>query len=393
VNDPASDADADPDAGSDCAGCARHLEAGTRFCAGCGRSATGSDELVEDVGTTGVMVGSPRVTRSADATSSIERVPQGRVGAEQGSRPGAATSDASTPDTSTPDATSISAATAVATCSACGAVNASSRMLCGACGLDLDTGDPQLTVEPAPAVGMWSSVETAPRERGERAAIPWWVPAVLALLVLVAVAAAIVSLGLGPFEASGDLPTAEFEASDYPGDPEPLTLTDVATLTLQPPVGGRTFTPEHLVDGNPETAWHGDASALPTETDEKIDLILDRPAWVTGVVIDNGDQVDAQAYASTSRVQRALMVFDGDVRVPVTLLDQGLSPQIVEFEEPLLSSAVRIEILETVAGTDLEEVAISRLEVLGFPAEGDDVALAEERRARMPAAGAISIPG
>jgi hypothetical protein len=276
-------------------------------------------------------------------------------------------------------------------CTSCGAANLADRMLCGSCGLDLATSDPQLTVAPFPAVD-WTDAGAPTADDGHAHAIQWWVPALAGIAVLIGVAIAIVVLGLGPFAPSADVPPAEFDAATYPGEPDVLTLTDIATLTFRAPAGARTFTPEHLVDGDATTAWHGDADALPAGTDEKVDLFLDQPAWVAAIVIENGDQRDADAYASTSRVQRAILVFDGDVRVPVTLLDQGLTPQIVELEEPLLSAAVRIEIVDTVAGMDLEEVALTRLELLGFPAQGADVALAEERAALVPAAGAITLP-
>lgn len=227
---------------------------------------------------------------------------------------------------------------------------------------------------------------------GHVRAIQWWIPTLAGVMALAVVAAAIVVLELGPFAPEPELPPADFVAASYPGVPEPLAVTDVATVTIQAPVEGRTFTPEHLVDGDASTAWHGDTQALPGGTDERIDLFLGEPAWVAAVVIDNGDHRDADAYAATSRVQQAALVFDGDVRVPVTLLDQGLTSQIIELDEPLLSAGVRLEIVETIAGTDSDEVALTGFELLGHPAQGDDVALAEERAARLPAAGPTTLP-
>lgn len=277
-------------------------------------------------------------------------------------------------------------------CSVCRANNAAQRLLCGACGLDLDTGDARLTVTPTPAVG-WRSRHGAPATSdGPAHAVQWWVAALAGITVLAVIAAAIVVLEVGPFAPVAELPSADFVAASYPGAPQRLALTDVATVTVQRSVDGRTFTPEHLVDGDPTTAWHGDGDALPDGTNERVDLFLDEPAWVAAVVIDNGDHHDADAYAATSRVQQAALVFDGDVRVPVTLLDQGLAAQIVDLAEPLLSAGVRLEILETVAGTESQEVALTRLQLLGYPAHGDDVALAEQRAERLPAAGAITLP-
>lgn len=227
---------------------------------------------------------------------------------------------------------------------------------------------------------------------GHAHTLRWWIPALAGTVALALVAAAMIVLELGPFAPQTRLPPADFVPAGYPGTPETLVLTDVATITTRAPADGRTFTPDHLVDGDPMTAWHGDEAALPRGTGQRIDLFLGQPAWVASVVIDNGDHRDVDAYAATSRVQQAALVFDGDVRVPVTLLDQGLEAQIVELDEPRLSMGVHLEILETVAGTESEEVALTRIELLGHPAHGDDLALAEERAGRLPAAGAISLP-
>lgn len=276
-------------------------------------------------------------------------------------------------------------------CPGCGASNAIDRVVCGACGIDLASGDPELSVAPLPIDPRGGSAD----ERfGDDlpSTSRWWVPLLAILLVVGGVTVTIVGLGLGPFAPSEDVPSAEFRADRYPGEAQPLTLTDVATVTFREPDGTRTFTPQHLVDGDRTTTWHGDAAALPPGTEEKIDLFLARPAWVEAVVVDNGDQSDADAYAAAARAQRAMLVFDGEVRVPATLLDQGLAPQIVELDEPILTATVRIEILEVVLGTEQEDVAMSRLALLGHPAAGDDVPLAEERSAALPAAGAIALP-
>jgi hypothetical protein len=369
-------ASSDEDHGSCCPACERQVSAGARFCPGCGRSV--SDEAT-------IASGCPT---AVSATAEGQPDPSVTGAMAPVVMPAASVRD----DRRTEAARQVGlGGPGTSTCPSCGAANMADRMLCGACGLDLATGDPQLTVAPCPAAD-WTDSGAPTADDGHAHAIQWWVPALAGIAVLVGVAIAIVVLGLGPFAPSTDVPPAEFEAATYPGEPEVLTLTDIATLTFQAPAAGRTFTSDHLVDGDATTAWHGDADALPAGTDEKIDLFLDQPAWVAAVVIENGDQRDAEAYASTSRVQRAILIFDGDVRVPVTLLDQGLTPQIVELEEPLLSAAVRIEIVDTVAGMDLEEVALTRLQLLGYPAQGTDVALAEERAALVPAAGAITLP-
>jgi len=376
----ATDQHLGPDRGPACPACAHPLGRGARFCATCGRSVEASDDASHaatvDRQTTEVAP-PPARAQGAGATG---------VMASRATSAAPVRDELWTGDTS-------SRRSGTVRCPVCGAGNDAERQLCGACGIDLATGDPRLTVAPAPADGPASAAGTPPADDARAHAVPWRLPVRMGLVVLtLAVAVAVAGPGLGPFAAGTELPPADFVAASYPGQPASLGLSDVATLTVQGPVGTRSFTPGHLVDGDPRTAWHGAHDALPAGTDEKIDLFLAEPAWVTAVVIDNGDHHDAGAYAATSRVQRAMVIFDGDVRVPVTLLDQGIAPQIVEFEEPLLSAGVRIEILDTVAGTDADEVALTRLELLGFTARGEDVSLAERRAALLPAAGAITLP-
>lgn len=371
----ATDQHVGPDLGPACSACARPLRQGARFCAACGRRVEGSADRSGD---------DPDDRPADGGTSETITTATPDPGAPGGVAPLTGGDELRGPASGT-------GGSGVRRCPACRAGNVAERQLCGACGIDLDTGDARLTVAPAPAVGRTSGSVASTTDDGHAHPVQWWVPALAGITVLVVVAAAIVVLELGPFAPDIELPPADFVAASYPGAPEPLVLTDVATVTFQRPHDGRSFTPEHLVDGDPTTAWHGDEEALPADTNEKIDLFLDQPAWVAAVVIDNGDHRDADAYAATDRVQRAALVFDGDVRVPVTLLDQGLMPQIVELDEPLLSAGVRLEILETVAGTESEEVALTRIELLGHQAHGDDVELAEERAALLPAAGAITL--
>jgi hypothetical protein len=196
----------------------------------------------------------------------------------------------------------------------------------------------------------------------------------------------------GPFALAPEVPEASFERDRYPDTPASLALTDVATLTVRSPEGDRTFTPEHLVDGDPTTSWHGARDDLPAGTQEKIDLFLEEPAWIHAVVLENGDHADAEAYGDSARLQRVELVFDGEERIAATLLDQGLEPQIVEFAEPRLSTAVRIEVLDTFEGLERPDVALSRVELLGVAADDEDAALARERADTVPAAGAIRVP-
>lgn len=276
------------------------------------------------------------------------------------------------------------------TCAGCGSVNHAGRLLCAACGVDLDDPTTPVTVGPQPrrADRVWSGVPDGAR-LGRR-----WALAVFAIGAVVAVVLGVlVVVEVGPFARAADIPEASFDAAAYPQEPQRLVLSDVAALTTRATEDGRAFTPRELVDGDPASSWHGELADLPDGLVEKVDLVLDRPAWVTAVIIDNGDQASPDDYAAAGRVQRGQLVFDGAVVLPVTLLDQGLEPQIVELDEPLLTTAIRLEILETVPGTERDGPALSGVALRGHPADGDDLDVADERASIRPAAGPIVEPG
>jgi hypothetical protein len=271
--------------------------------------------------------------------------------------------------------------TAERPCSACGWGNPPERELCVRCGADLDTG--VVPPWPAPSPERLEDIGVATTTRRRRR---WWVPLVAVMGVAALVVAALALAEVGPFATGPEVPEAGFDAAAYPeGAVRPLTLSEIATLTTAEPQEDRSFTASQMVDGDVTTAWLADADALPEGADETIDLVLAAPAWVDQLVVDNGDQLDGDRYAAAARVQRARVTFDGGASVVVNLLDAGREPQVVRFPEPSLTTAVRIEVLEVFAGDDGPDPAVSDLELLGWPASGGDVALAEERAAVLPA--------
>lgn len=277
-------------------------------------------------------------------------------------------------------------------CRACSAENASDRLICGACGVDLDTGETGLAVEPVP-VEMTIPASSGRRSTRHRSRWGMLVLVIVAALAVVGgVVGALAVLGVGPFASGEQVPDVEFVPGRYTDEPQTLVLTDVATLTMRPPEGELTFTPERMVDGDPFTSWHQDASALPENTTEKVDLFLEEPAWVTAIVLANGDHLEPEAYAAAARIQQVELIFDGNERVAATLLDQGLEPQIVELSEPALTTTLRIEIISSIPGQDSDDVALSRVELFGHVADGTDVDLAARRAEIRPAAGAVRLP-
>ena len=258
--------------------------------------------------------------------------------------------------------------------------------------MDLDTG----ATLPTPALAASFPTPRVPSLRRR-----WWTPLVMIVVVAVAVLAGMMTTGAGPFQGVGpfdrgaevppELPDAGFEPSDYPGEAASLSLSSVATLTFRPPTDGRSFSPDHLADDDPATAWHSNLAAAPEGADEVVDLFLEDAAWVTAVIVHNGDHHGAAAYEASPRIRRVRMVFDGGADLVVTLLDLGREPQLVELPEPVLTTAVRIEVLSSVPGGPGTDVAVSEISLLGFVAAPDDREIARRRAELLPAGGPVAV--
>ena len=223
----------------------------------------------------------------------------------------------------------------------------------------------------------------------------WWIPVVAALAVVAGIVGTFAVLQIGPFASEpsvppvGEFPEARYDADEHGAVP----ISDVATLTIRPPEGQRTFTPEQMVDRDPTTAWHASSDQLPPGTDQNIDLFLAEPAWVDQLVIANGDQLDSDSYSAAARIQRATVTFDGGVTFAVTFLDLGRELQAITFPAPQLTTSIRLEILETIPGVTLDDAAVSDLDLYGWKATDGDVDLAERRAEVRPAAGTIRLNG
>ena len=352
-----------------CPHCGAPLTPPGRFCTACGQAATAEHGPAPEGA-----AGGTGTAPVAAAASGGDRAAGGEAGAGHRADP-----DALPPPASGRGATRR--------CTSCGAANPRTRELCVRCGLDLDP-DERTAVPPRAPL-----LRPRPR-RGARVLRRWWmlVGAVLVAVPLV-VSTVLFVAGLGPFADQRDAPLdpVTFPVERYPVMGEALPLSDVATLTTAPPHGDRRFRAEALVDGDPTTAWRSDPASRPAEVPETIDLLLARPAWVTALAISNGDHHDLDAYERAGRIATAELVFDGEVRVRARLQDLGRQRQLLTLEEPVLSTAVRLEITEVVTGTHGPAVAVSSVELRGHLAEGEDVDLAEQRARQRPAAGTVVV--
>jgi len=254
-------------------------------------------------------------------------------------------------------------------CDGCGRGNDPERELCGVCGADLDTG---LPVERSDRRAARRRRRPS-SERRERAVL-------LLLGAVVAVVAAVAPLallGLGPFAPTVRLEPALLLRAAYPGDPVALPVESVATTTtaIAP---DRDLSPLNLIDGDGVTAWVG----LPVDGDdagEVIQLVLERPAWITRIQFRNGDHLSADDYERSGRLQRAVLRLDGGRDHRIDLLDIGRQAQVIELPEPELTTRVTIVVERVFPGTGSRGVALSEVSLVGWSADAADAALARQR--------------
>lgn len=217
---------------------------------------------------------------------------------------------------------------------------------------------------------------------------------VAVLVVVAAVTAGMWLAGIGPFAPDVDLPAVVFDPARVGGEPVDLEVTDVATLTVAGGPDGPSAA-LRLVDGDPTTAWRAATDSrpedLPDEVPETIDLVLATPAWLTSVTVVNGDQSDDVAFAQAGRVTRLRLVADGGEAREALVGDQpGL--QLIELDTPLLTTGLRIELLEVEAGRLHADPALSGLTLAGHPADAGHADLAQRRAALAPATGPLLLP-
>jgi len=201
--------------------------------------------------------------------------------------------------------------------------------------------------------------------------------AVGAVVVAATILVPLALLGLGPFSPTERLEPALLLRAAYPGDPVALPVETVATTTTAS-VPDRDLSPLSLIDGDGFTAWIG----LPVDGDdagEVIELVLERPAWITRIQVRNGDHLSAADYERSGRLQRAVLRFDGGRDHRVDLLDIGRQAQVVVLEEPELTTRVTIVVERAFPGTGTRGVALSEVSLVGWPADSADTALARQR--------------
>lgn len=253
-------------------------------------------------------------------------------------------------------------------CPRCGAPNSAGRVACGRCSADLATGEvtgqARSPTPPVPRAPPEGPAEPAARSGGPG-------PLVAGIVAVGVVAGAVlglmVSLELGPFAAEEPTSGPTFDPGVYPGDPEPLEVSGVTASSTLSPLGGDRFDTGLLLDGDLSTAWNNDGGEEPDGVGASLTLRLAEPAWVTALVVANGDQADDRTFLSNARARRVRIAFAGGEVVHVHLLDRQ-GRQRIDLPEPALTRAILVEVVEVYPGDTQDDLGISEVEVLGHTA-------------------------
>lgn len=253
----------------------------------------------------------------------------------------------------------------LATCPSCEAVNAIERLRCARCGTALhddvdDTGSDDWELAELPSSPEPAPIPPAagsPRRRSRGLGI-----AIVVVGALLGATLAAFVFGIGPFERTTGV-GIDFRGSGYEGGAQPLAPQRARTSTVLPDADGRSFGAPSAVDGDLTTAW---VAADPDEA--RLELAFDRPVWITGLELANGDQLDEATFETVARVRTLDLDFGFGTLVRATLIS-GTGRQVVRPPEPILADRVVLEVVEATDGTG---VGLSEISFVGFPANDDD---------------------
>lgn len=367
-----------------CPSCGADNPAGANFCIGCGRDLR--DEPPGDAAVDGPDAGRDTGTDAntgagaRDATSVMGATPP---------MTDAGHDDEDTDDTEdeAADATTVVGRPTLRDCPACGAPNAAARSLCGRCGADLETGQvmrvPAMTYAP-PTGSDDPGPDTAPRgavrRRPDRRRSWLIAGAVVVVGVLLGVLVGMLVALDGDDEPEDTIPEEPaFDAGRYGDDTDPIAVTSLGATSTNT-VAGEELSVARMVDGDLATAWENDGQVNRHGLGEQLVVEFTDAAWLESIVIGNGAQEDDARFLGDARLQRVRVTFDGGRQVEIAVNDaQGL--QIVHLPEPILTTGLRIEVLEVYEGDTYRELGISELRFHGWLAEGEDAEIAAERAA------------
>ncbi len=347
-----------------CGSCGSPVLAGDRFCGHCGTEVADNGSPVDDPATAraDAAVDLPADDdRPALFDQPVRTLTPETVRVDLDDEPTNTGGDAPTEVIATTGGVDL------ASCPSCGAVNAVERLRCARCGTalhddvdDTDADDWELQELPsAPEPEPTTVASPSPSRRRSRGL------GILIVVVgaLLGAALAALAFGIGPFERTTGV-GIEFSGADYEGGAGPVAPQRARTSAVLPDADGRSFGAPMAVDGDLATAW---VAADPDEA--RLELAFDRPVWITGIELANGDQFDDATFDAVARVRTLDLDFGFGTRIRATLIS-GTGRQVVRPPEPILADRV---VLDVVEATDGAGVGLSEITFVGFTANDDDI--------------------
>lgn len=226
-------------------------------------------------------------------------------------------------------------------CPRCGAPNSAARWRCARCGAGFDEDQ-----EDAPAQ---RPVEEPAAVQPESAR---WLALITAVVGVAVVAVAVLMLaarGVGPF-GTPDAPTAVTQAGR-------ALVERVEASTAADGDGAA----EHLVDGDPATAW---VFELGASGEQWVELHLDQPVQIDHLLVWNGHQRDDETFATRNRVKSVLIEFpNADRAYEVEEFPDGDANFRIDMRDPPVSDVIRLTV-NGVYGDPSRPVALSEIETL-----------------------------
>ena len=152
---------------------------------------------------------------------------------------------------------------------------------------------------------------------------------------------------------------------------ESVSVSGVSVSSHLPNSSGKTYVGENLIDGKLETAWAENANGV--GVGETIELDLGEEQEVNEISIFNGYQATYKLHAQNGQVSKIRMEFDNGYTKEVELeftdfyddsdyeIAEMAQPVRIAFDEPIITTKIKITILRAVAGTAYEDTCISEI--------------------------------
>lgn len=247
-------------------------------------------------------------------------------------------------------------------CEKCGSVIEDGSTFCMSCGAQIESAEEISIPQSAPAI-----------QTRQNKLIIWLIPILFAVLPIVFSVYILITGGFIKYEVdvvSSDSSTVVSStdvsslAGSYKTNLSSIRYTAAASSYLNTEnkyTNKYIYYPQDACDGNQNTAWIEGVDG--PGVGEWIRLDFDDKYEISGISIINGWAKNSKTYYNESRVARILVEADG-FKTEASLEDNNLSYQTVDFGKKVVTSYVKITILDTYRGDDDLYTAISEIKVI-----------------------------